>query len=79
MMDLGSILDDLPVAVWVGKVPDGAVVYTNRAFERILGIAGGVQPHSATRPRPTVCPVATAAPIPLHACRSPACWPPDSP
>ena len=37
MMDLASILDDLPVAVWVGKVPDGAMVYTNRAFERILG------------------------------------------
>ncbi len=37
MMDLASILDDLPVAVWVGKVPDGATVYTNRAFERILG------------------------------------------
>lgn len=37
MMDLGAILDDLPVAVWVGKVPDGGVVYTNRAFERILG------------------------------------------
>ncbi|MFZ0183422.1 MAG: PAS domain-containing protein, partial [Nitrosotalea sp.] len=37
MMDLASILDDLPVAVWVGKVPDGATVYTNRAFGRILG------------------------------------------
>jgi PAS domain S-box-containing protein len=37
MMDLASILDDLPVAVWVGKVPDGAAAYTNRAFERILG------------------------------------------
>ena len=37
MMDLASILDDLPVAVWVGKVPDGSAVYTNRAFERILG------------------------------------------
>ena len=37
MMDLGSILDDLPVAVWVGKVPDGSAAYTNRAFERILG------------------------------------------
>jgi PAS domain S-box-containing protein len=37
MMDAASILDDLPVAVWVGKAPDGAVVYTNRAFEQILG------------------------------------------
>src|SRR4051812_13070731 len=37
MMDVASILDDLPVAVWVGKVPEGAAVYTNRAFERILG------------------------------------------
>jgi PAS domain S-box-containing protein len=37
MIDLASILDDLPVAVWVGKVPDGAAAYTNRAFERILG------------------------------------------
>ena len=37
MVDLASILDDLPVAVWVGKVPDGSGVYTNRAFERIVG------------------------------------------
>jgi PAS domain S-box-containing protein len=37
MMDVASILDDLPVAVWVGKAPDGAMVYTNRAFEQIVG------------------------------------------
>jgi len=41
MMDLASILDDLPIAVWVGKAPDGATVYTNRAFERILGVPVG--------------------------------------
>ena len=50
MMDLASILDDLPVAVWVGKVPDAATVYTNRAFEQILGAPGASSgPGDATQ------------------------------
>ncbi len=32
------MLDDLPVGVWVGTVPDGRVAYTNRAFREILGM-----------------------------------------
>ena len=40
-IDRPWILDDLPVAVWVGTVPDRTVVYANRMFERILGIAPG--------------------------------------
>ena len=31
------ILDAIPVAIWVGRVPDGAAVYTNRAFLEIMG------------------------------------------
>ncbi len=41
MIDRPWILDDLPVAVWVGTVPDRTVVYANKMFERILGIAPG--------------------------------------
>ena len=36
MIDRPWILDDLPVAVWVGAVPDRTWVYTNKVFERIL-------------------------------------------
>jgi signal transduction histidine kinase/CheY-like chemotaxis protein len=39
MIDRPWILDDLPVGVWVGTVPDGTVVYVNKMFERILGMA----------------------------------------
>jgi PAS domain S-box-containing protein len=38
MIDRPWILDDLPVGVWVGTVPDGRAAYTNRTFERILGM-----------------------------------------
>jgi PAS domain S-box-containing protein len=38
MPEIGApILDELPVGVWVGRVPDGASVYANRAFRDILG------------------------------------------
>jgi signal transduction histidine kinase/CheY-like chemotaxis protein len=30
--------EELPVAIWMGKVPSGEVVYTNRAFREVLGI-----------------------------------------
>jgi PAS domain S-box-containing protein len=36
-MDLAAILEDLPVAVWVGTVPDGATAYANRACDQIVG------------------------------------------
>jgi PAS domain S-box-containing protein len=43
-MDLPTILEELPVAVWVGKVPDSTTVYANRACAQILGrpIADGL-------------------------------------
>ncbi len=33
-----NVADDLPVAVWLGTVPGGEVVYVNPAFEEILGM-----------------------------------------
>src|SRR6188472_3301569 len=36
-MDLPAILEDLPVAVWVGHVPDGTTAYANRACAEVLG------------------------------------------
>jgi two-component system, cell cycle sensor histidine kinase and response regulator CckA len=38
MMDRPWILDDLPVGVWVGKIPDGAPAYANKMFQRIMGM-----------------------------------------
>lgn len=38
LQDLAWILDALPAGVWVGKVPDGSVAFTNPAFERIMGM-----------------------------------------
>jgi two-component system, cell cycle sensor histidine kinase and response regulator CckA len=46
-----SILEDLPVGVWVARAPGGELVYANRAFTEILGMparedvgAGGYTP-----------------------------------
>jgi len=36
--ELALVADELPVAIWMGRVPGGEVVYTNRAFREILGI-----------------------------------------
>jgi PAS domain S-box-containing protein len=38
LQDLAWILDALPAGVWVGKVPDGSVAFSNPAFERIMGM-----------------------------------------
>jgi signal transduction histidine kinase/CheY-like chemotaxis protein len=35
--DLAAILEELPVAVWVGNVPDGTTAYANRACAQIGG------------------------------------------
>ncbi len=32
------MLDDLPIGVWVARVPEGSVVYSNRSFDEILGM-----------------------------------------
>src|SRR4051812_48592759 len=34
----GSIADQLPLGIWVATAPDGAFVYSNRAFEEIMGM-----------------------------------------
>ncbi len=36
---IASIAEDLPVGVWVAKVPGGELLYANRTFQEILGIA----------------------------------------
>lgn len=33
---LGWILDALPIALWVGRVPDGSAAYVNKEFERVM-------------------------------------------
>ena len=33
-----SVLDDLPVGVWVARAPDGAFMYANRTFAEIMGM-----------------------------------------
>ena len=45
MNDVPWILDDLPVGVWVGKAPDGTVAYSNRTFEKILGMPAVAASH----------------------------------
>ena len=32
------MIDDLPIGVWVARVPEGSVVYSNRSFHEILGM-----------------------------------------
>jgi signal transduction histidine kinase len=34
--DLRWILNELPIAIWVGNVPDGSAAYVNSAFERVM-------------------------------------------
>ncbi|MDB5217685.1 MAG: Sensory box histidine kinase/response regulator [Myxococcaceae bacterium] len=36
--ELAMVADELPVAIWMGRVPSGEVVYTNAAFREVLGI-----------------------------------------
>ncbi|MDQ3299927.1 MAG: ATP-binding protein [Myxococcota bacterium] len=36
--ELRLAADELPVAIWMGRVPSGEAVYTNRAFREVLGI-----------------------------------------
>jgi two-component system, cell cycle sensor histidine kinase and response regulator CckA len=33
-----SVMDDLPVGVWVARAPDGAFIYANRTFTEIMGM-----------------------------------------
>ena len=47
MPDLGWILDKLPLGVWVGRAPEGTLLYANQAFEEIVGApALGASPAS---------------------------------
>lgn len=36
--ELALVADELPVAIWMGRVPSGEVTYTNREFRHVLGI-----------------------------------------
>jgi len=36
--ELAIVADELPVAIWMGRVPSGETVYTNRAFREVLGL-----------------------------------------
>ncbi|HEY8073759.1 MAG TPA: ATP-binding protein [Labilithrix sp.] len=38
LQEIQLAADELPVAIWMGKVPTGDVVYINRAFREVLGI-----------------------------------------
>ncbi|MDB4998201.1 MAG: Sensory box histidine kinase/response regulator [Myxococcaceae bacterium] len=40
MLGGAPITDDLPVGVWVARVPGGELVYANKRFAEILGIGG---------------------------------------
>jgi PAS domain S-box-containing protein len=35
-----QVLDELPIGVWVARAPSGEVLYSNRAFRKIVGIDG---------------------------------------
>jgi signal transduction histidine kinase len=35
---IAAIADDLPCGVWVATAPDGRFVYSNRAFEQVMGM-----------------------------------------
>jgi signal transduction histidine kinase len=56
--ELRLVADELPVAIWMGRVPSGDVVYTNRAFREVLGIepppgaarGGFVEPYGVHTP-----------------------------
>jgi PAS domain S-box-containing protein len=53
---IAAIAEDLPVGVWVASVPDGMCVYTNEAFEAILG----------TKPLPGVSAARCSQPYGIH-------------
>jgi PAS domain S-box-containing protein len=45
------VLDDLPVGVWVATAPEGQAVYTNRAFQEILGMGAVAESRIGDAPR----------------------------
>jgi PAS domain S-box-containing protein len=49
---IATICDALPVGAWVARVPDGAFVYANRAFQEIMGMGArqGVESEGFARP-----------------------------
>jgi PAS domain S-box-containing protein len=44
VQDLAKLIGQLPIGVWVATVPEGVAIYTNAAFEAILGV--GAKPSS---------------------------------
>jgi PAS domain S-box-containing protein len=64
-------VEDLPVAVWVGKAPDGEFLYANPAFFVLFGIPpGSPRPHAppggAGEAAGVPCKVAAALRLPLR-------------
>ncbi len=47
-----SVADDLPVGVWVARVPGGEFVYSNKMFAEILGLPGHSGPRIGDYSRP---------------------------
>jgi signal transduction histidine kinase/CheY-like chemotaxis protein len=63
-------VEDLPLAVWVGKAPDGEFLYANPAFFVLFGIpSGGPRPHvppGGMEAAGNPCKVAAALRLPLR-------------
>jgi signal transduction histidine kinase len=63
-------VEDLPLAVWVGKAPDGEFLYANPAFFVLFGIpSGGLRPHAppgGAEAAGSPCRVAAALRLPLR-------------
>jgi PAS domain S-box-containing protein len=49
-------VDDVPVAVWVGKAPDGEILYANPAFFELLGMSRPRSEWPTLRSRSTSAP-----------------------
>lgn len=49
---IAAIADHLPVGVWVARAPDGAFVYSNRAFTEIMGMGPEPEAHAGAYAEP---------------------------
>lgn len=66
MQDLTKLIGQLPIGVWVATVPDGGAVYTNAAFQAILGVDAEPASQIVDAPR-TYCIFDRAGqPYPAH-------------
>ncbi len=51
MQDLTKLIGQLPIGVWVARVPEGTVAYTNAAFQAILGVEATPASQISDAPR----------------------------